>query len=208
MRDLSIFFLIITVFISCEDDKDNTTIVKGHFIEVRSGKPIEDGGFYLYYEPLFGQDEYINYYGKVSDSTGYFEVVFNADKGASYYIAPGRLGYYCSPCRIYLKSGQVNEIIIELEPTAKFTLNLANEAPVLESDSIYFCLAGEYISDVRNECWYCLGDCNENVFRNWTLQSNGTINLTWWVTENSITTPYAHDIELVSLDTVEYTIRY
>jgi hypothetical protein len=193
----------------CEVETDYTTTVKGHFREVRSGKPIIGAGFLLYHDPLFDQEEYIGYFGNFSDSTGFFEVTFVGEKGPSYYIQPDALGYYCSPnCSIYLNLGEVNVLDIELEPTALFTLNIANESPIMASDSIYFCLEGEYLLDNYEDCWYCLGDCNENVFRNYPFQSNQTINLTWWVTENGITTPYSDDIELVSLDTVEYTIRY
>jgi hypothetical protein len=209
MRKLIVYFLIVFLFDSCEEERDLTTTVKGYFREVRSDMPIVGTGFAMYYEPLFGQEEYIKFFGTFTDSTGYFEFTFNASKGTGYYLTPDALGYSCYPnCSIYLTSGEVNILNVNLRPRALFTLNLENEPPLSASDSIYFCLDGEYISDTSRKCWYCLGDCNENVFRNWTLQSNGIINLTWWVTENGITTPYSHDIELVSLDTVEYTIRY
>ena len=211
MRNIILYFLFIMLFASCEEGEIKTTIVKGYIREIRSGKPIQGAALSLYFAPipLFAPDVFLERFYDVSDSTGYFEISFEGDKVRGYFLIPGQHGYSCIPsCSIYLKSGEVNELNIELEPNAKFTLAIQNEPPALDSDSIFFCLDGEYISDAKRDCWYCLGDCNENVFRNWTLQSNGIISLTWWVTENGITTPYSHNIELVSVDTVEYTIRY
>jgi hypothetical protein len=209
MRNLIVYLLIVFLFASCEEERDLTTTVKGYFREVRSDMPIVGTGFAMYYEPLFGQEEYIKFFGTFTDSTGYFEFTFNASKGTGYYLTPDALGYSCYPnCSIYLTSGEVNILDVNLRPRALFTLNLENEPPLLASDSIYFCMDGEHLLSNDKDCWYCLGPCNENVFRNYTFESNATINLTWWVTENGITTPYSHNIELVSLDTVEYTIRY
>jgi hypothetical protein len=209
MRKLIVYFLIVFLFDSCEEERDLTTTVKGYFREVRSDMPIVGTGFAMYYEPLFGQEEYIKFFGTFTDSTGYFEFTFNASKGTGYYLTPDALGYLCHPnCSIYLTSGEVNEITVELEPIAQFTLNLENEPPSSDLDSIYFCIDGEYLNSIDKECYYCNGQCDENVYRNHAFNSNTTVNLTWQVTENGITTPYSDDIELVSLDTVEYTIRY
>ena len=209
MRNLIIYCFIILLFISCEEEKDSTTTVKGYFREVRSDMPIVETGFAMYYEPLFGQEEYIKFFGRFTDLTGYFEFTFNASKGTAYYLTPDALGYSCNPnCRIYLSSGETNEIDISLRPKALFTLSIENNSPYSDSDSIYFQTEGAFLLSTQRESWYCLGSCNEYIFRNRVFESNSTINLTWWVTENGITTPYSHDIELVSLDTVEYMIRY
>jgi hypothetical protein len=208
MKKIILYFLLIILFVSCEDEI-KTTIVKGYIREARSERPIQGAGLSLHHQPILKRQVFLEHFAEVSDSSGYFEISFEGDKASGYYIVPGKNGYSCvGSCLIYLNSGAVNELTIELKPHVQFTLAIQNEPPALESDSIFFCLDGEYISDAKRDCWYCLGDCNENVFSNWTLQSNGIINLTWWVTENGITTPYSHDIELVSLDTVEYTIRY
>ncbi|HEX9650683.1 MAG TPA: hypothetical protein VGA21_08985 [Cyclobacteriaceae bacterium] len=205
-----ILFLIASlIFASCiHIVEDNTTIVKGYIREIRSGKPIEGAGAYLSFKPFLKPEETITHFDNISDSNGYYEIKFEADRGNGYKIAIGRQGYYCNQCNEPVKSGEENTLNVYLVPTAEFTLNLVNDIPYNDSDSIYFCMDGEHLLSNDKECLYCLGPCNENVFRNYTFESNATINLTWWVTENGITTPYSHDIELVSVDTVEYTIRY
>jgi hypothetical protein len=205
-----ILFLIAgLIFASCiHIVEDNTTIVKGYIREIRSGKPIEGAGAYLSFKPFLKPEETIADLENISDSNGYYEIKFEADRGNGYKLAIGKLGYYCNQCNEPVKSGEENTLNVYLVPTAEFTLNLINEPPSTQTDSIYFCIDGEYVHSIDKECYYCIGPCNENIFNDHTFQSNAIIVLTWWVTENSITTPYSHYVELVGQDTVEYTIRY
>jgi len=128
-----ILFLIASlIFASCiHIVEDNTTIVKGYIREIRSGKPIEGAGAYLSFKPFLKPEETITHFDNISDSNGYYEIKFEADRGNGYKIAIGRQGYYCNQCNEPVKSGEENTLNVYLVPTAEFTLNLINEPPQL-----------------------------------------------------------------------------
>ena len=212
------FIFFILFLSSCElfpdifNIPDKTIKISGNITEIRTGKPVEGCTAGFWQTSLLGSRHLISEFKNISDASGYFEINFKPDYYNTFEVIFKRdeyqYYYYFDPNNISVKSGEIKSLEISAVPLRAFRLNILNEPPASATDSIYFCLDGEYMPDHLKGCLSCISECDKNIIGNLIIESNSTINLTWWVTENGITTPYSHDIDLVSVGTLEYTIRY
>jgi len=178
-------------------------VVEGKVYDESNFKSISGATVYLTQREFFASFRNV-VETATSDSEGNFCIIYEGDdEGFTFEVAAQKNWYYDTPEYISVKFGKKNEDVdVPLKPLGYLKLNMKNTSPFSPSDKILY-RGFMYVSG--SDAFFGM---NVDTFDVGQVFGNTTIEISWYVTKNAITTSYSDLIYCPAFDTTSYSISY